>query len=542
MLTETDKSVLDDCLSKALFACNACEDSKVYLSRLSQTLTAMKMKSDQGERACRRLVLDTLRAFIPSDVPADLDGDMLDMQPETALSMKREADLCLTSAKDVRLKSSFDVEGHLSKCTKLAGFPDIVEIGTELAKHGKAIDNTIALIELILRTSSLSLQCSATGQAPHVEAMANLVRACSELKVKVADLELGGDAAIVLANFEDSLGVKDLGHQTYMAKLVEFKTDVKALLQGIDLAASDVTAGKATIKVAVTKIRKQEHELVQLTTWSSTANFDREVIELVSTHLVEFAINVEDALRCQQCVPSDFEPNWKVSTALKELINIEVTKPKLLRLASETDVDAFLATACSVNDAMQPLVSDHASDRAAKVQVLIDKLQKSMAPEDLGDEGFYKFFSVSSVSSMKTARTNAANAVKAFTQLPGIDTSEQTTEWSETLSAAKLQTSKWSLLSFAYNTEIEANTKEGIQLRQGLNAVWELNKDKEDTKKYLGEELVSRIGGLLAMKHKQVGKGGQGQGGAHATKRAAAAAAVPASDALRPARKSRKQA
>ena len=60
------------------------------------------------------------------------------------------------------------------------------------------------------------------------------------------------------------------------------------------------------------------------------------------------------------------------------------------------------------------------------------------------------------------------------------------------LSMARMQTSKWSLLSFVLNPEIQAFTKQGESLRQTLKAVWVLNSGNVEVLEYLGDELTKK--------------------------------------------------
>ena len=77
--------------------------------------------------------------------------------------------------------------------------------------------------------------------------------------------------------------------------------------------------------------------------------------------------------------------------------------------------------------------------------------------------------------------------------------------WDATLTQARMQTGKWSLLSFTLNTEIDAGTKEGESLRNNLKIVWDLNSTKDNMEKFLGPSLVKRITDLIVMGSKGAG-------------------------------------
>ena len=97
IFTETDQAVLDDCISKAFAVCNACEDPKDFKVKLLQLLTAMKMKSAQGQQACGQFLAEAFRAFTVNVEPEGTQKMPLDM--------RRDAELQLTSAKDIKPSS-----------------------------------------------------------------------------------------------------------------------------------------------------------------------------------------------------------------------------------------------------------------------------------------------------------------------------------------------------------------------------------------------------------------------------------------------------
>ena len=116
----------------------------------------------------------------------------------------------------------------------------------------------------------------------------------------------------------------------------------------------------------------------------------------------------------------------------------------------------------------------------------------------MDDAGFFKAFNATTLSTMKTARSKAKRALEAWenaVQAKGDtvgDFEEKRQKLEKELSIARMQTSKWSLLSFVLNPEIQAFTKQGESLRQTLKAVWVLNSGNVEVLEYLGDELTKK--------------------------------------------------
>ena len=254
-----------------------------------------------------------------------------------------------------------------------------MEVAKDIATLGKNMDGVIATIELTLKASAMARHMGSSVESDKLDAMRSLVEITSELKAKVGKLGLDTSTQTSATDFMEPIGVKELGYKAFLAKLESFRVDVKALLGGVILATTDSSAGQEVVKRAATSIKSSEHEALQLSAFSNTPAFDQDVLSMVTSTLLDFTENIGVALCMSSSIPEGYEPNTKMTNALQELVKVEVTKPKLLRVAEEADVDEFLAVAQRLHEAMTPVLDDFVSSLATKATSAVAKVSDMLA-------------------------------------------------------------------------------------------------------------------------------------------------------------------
>ena len=126
-------------------------------------------------------------------------------------------------------------------------------------------------------------------------------------------------------------------------------------------------------------------------------------------------------------------------------------------------------------------------------------LEKSWVGIDDDDE-FHKSLNAAKLGKIRDARQRCKEAIDGFNKVvarPEEDDQKLLIKAGQLTELAKLQTIRWSVLSFVLHPEIEASTSGGMDLRQQIGKVWAAGNSSEDFGKYLGESFVSMLAKII---------------------------------------------
>ena len=500
MYLATEKRELDNAATRVLSACASAKGVKDGPKHLAELMTMLNLRSSAGQKSVRDEFSSQLTVLKTLG-----DGD----EGRSSVEVLQSCGHCITTAKDMRDKMSFE------KIVELAPFPTLVKLeeaqvgSKKLIAAAADMGSIVELMEKAQEVAELFIKARAGGD---VCELTQLLPAVTVARAKMSQLTMEPEAAEMFSDFEKVCNVGNVGCQAYDRKLKEFKVQTTKLVRCLATFACDDSTMKEAAAELLKRhdaIRSEEHLLRQLGAWSSTVDHDTGCINLVTGILADFSKHAPMAVANATTLQANYKPSPELMTAMSKLLQVDVTKPKLEWLTSSEDAAKLIDRATEIKKKLEPLFKRNVDSMRAAATKLQGNLAKLLAPADAGEEDFYKFYTLSKLNTLKALRAKLKSETAELKI--HIDAQDpKLKEMQDVAMQARLQTTRWTMMSFTKNTDIRSLAKFGADLRASLRAAWGVNATNEEVTKYLGEGFIKVIEEILAVKDvKAAGKGSQ---------------------------------
>ena len=330
-------------------------------------------------------------------------------------------------------------------------------------------------------------------------ALADAVRVFGQLSLRCDNLKLSAEISGKINEFEKMCNVDNHGYSVYTRSVQEFREVINDVVGGVELMATDLKAGMNQVDAATQSLDEKQHQLAQLSKWSDASSFDRKCAEYAIGPLLKFCRHYPWIVKMETSVSKDYVPDQDLISAVDMIRKKDDSKPILVWLIGEDKTTILLALAAAAHELLAPLAENCISRFRKSMLTRATMLEKSLVDIDDDDE-FHKSLNAGKLGKIREARQKCKEAIDGFNKLvarPEEDDQKLLIKAGQLTELAKLQTIRWSVLSFVLHPEIEASTSAGMDLRQQLGKVWAAGNSGEDVEKYLGESFVSMLAKII---------------------------------------------
>jgi hypothetical protein len=504
--TMPDKHSFATALLKSLAACQKSDRPKSYIKKLTGIFDAMLQKTEDGTVGC---IIEL------GNVVDELTDVVCNAKASAAISVDGgqarggnhiwTIDKCLLNAKDIQLRSSFDMEIAFRNFSELGSSPSLSHLRESIAAEGTKVEGIIQLLGLLTKVGSAmnSLQ-HATDPKQKTAGISKLIAIFTDIRKAAGALDLDEVISGRLAGLEKACDVHSVGKEQYLEHLEAFR----GLLAGVMSSVCNMQAGEAPrelgeaggeakhkVETTTKELVELSHSLHQLAAWSDTPNHDASCIDLVTADLAKVFLNAHGMLQCIEKPPEDYTPDAELVTAMSTLCNLEMTKPKLTWLGGAEEADSFLKFLQTLSEKWCPLNDRHLQQEQGKLQAVMKKLEALLVDEGLCDSDFMVQLNSARMNKVRQLRSDAKAALGSVTASlgPAAAAELKLAGMQATILRAKCQTVKWGLLTFMRNSDINASTAAGESLRKQMGNVWAMYATDADILDYMGKENADMI-------------------------------------------------